>query len=403
MQFECGICFDNHPVSSFRFLKCGHGFCAESINRHADTACNKNNGTTNNRRRDAFRPPCPTCREPFDPGDTHPIYLQVINSSGSDDADPSPDKACPAHSISLQVRSLTGPLDNLGRESDASSVHGFEQNLRSVMKWMEGPCGLQPLVAAFADFLHRLQSLFVTIAAKEAESHRLREQLHLKIAELEQMQKKRDAAENVAHQALETAEKAHEEILALNGRLKDREGEVKSLEHRLEGKSKESQKYLSHIHSHKEKAKRQQDKIAKLQQELQEVKDELDAHRNIKQEIFEPRQEPNLYPTEDTQDSLIALDPDHTFVDPDDELEYLDPPSAPPAFFPQAPLPPPDPRSPARPMFGTDWNLPSQKDTKKRKLAPTTAAGTAPFPISVDGKGRIKGTVQLGPRQRMSR
>lgn len=85
------------------------------------------------------------------------------------------------------------------------------------------------------------------------------------------------------------------------------------------------------------------------------------------------------------------------------DLGFLDPESSqplPPLFPTPRPQPSiPAPATPQRPIFGTDWNL--KPPEKRRRIAPADNRPSTSFPIAVDEKGRPKGAVQLGSRQKL--
>ncbi|KZT07328.1 uncharacterized protein LAESUDRAFT_651887 [Laetiporus sulphureus 93-53] len=345
MRLHCSICQEHHPLELFRFLPCGHGFCIDSLQRYTASE----------------RKPCPTCRQPFRIRDAHAIYIESFDT----------DPHAPPTQLLNEESTLPYTDDVLRQASYAKEIAALRKDLRA------------------AD------------AAKN------------------RMHQEKDQAQRLASQAVDTADQARREVVILRGEkdaLKKRiDVQARDLGEQLAEKTRDRTNLCDMIVAHKEKEAKQKAKIAVLRQELAELQStRKPSHQATpRTPIQYPKSSWQSFDRLDFEDGdldVLAASPSpqslqvvSTSYNSDSELDYGNPEREPiPALFP-VPTNLPEPPAPQRPTFPTDWSLrpPERRGKRKRVESSENPFGNPPtFPIALDERGRPKGAVQLGPRQK---
>ncbi|EED85584.1 predicted protein [Postia placenta Mad-698-R] len=346
MRAHCSICQDSHLLQEFRFLPCGHGFCLPSLEHYVQQHTRK---------------PCPICRVFFRLSDVLAVFIE-----GDPDA----------------PRSQAAPA------SDAANDPPYPA---AVLRQ-----------AAQKEQLTALQS---DLRAAGTEKDALRQDA--------------EHARCLASSAVDTADKARHELVGAREeaeRLR-RRVEAQGRQHReqLAAKAKEARGLWDTVLAHKDKEAKQKAKIAALRQQVGEHEATIGllrsraiaparrarwrgSERSTPTPAFNPDEDLEILDAYPTQDNTPLTD-----TTSNSDLGFLDPDSSrplPPLFPTPCSQPSfPAPATPQRPIFGTDWNL--KPPEKRRRVVSADTRPSTSFPIAVDEKGRPKGAVQLGSRQKL--
>ncbi|KAI0923636.1 hypothetical protein AcW1_006532 [Taiwanofungus camphoratus] len=406
---HCSICQEYHQITSFRFLPCGHGFCAASIEQYATTM--------------RVKKPCPICRERFILKDAHPIYIEVAHSDTLSSQPRSAEEplleALYSRVILKQAVYAGEQIKCIGAASSTQAVQRAAQEISKVVEGLDRePCTVEALLSTIGDYLHRIAPIFTTVSEQERELASLKGTLCTKEAEGKRMNKEVEKAQHLTLEALDTADRARHELVKAreeNDKLQRRmNAQAREYGEQLTTHSEEMSVLHNALQAHKAKESKQKAKIQSLRQRLKDHEDTIDSLRQSASRTpvltRGPRRQtsrptPSLPHGEDSDVLDIYPTEEGTVIGSDCDLEYLDPePLRPlPALFPALSNVLLPPGTPQRPKFDTDWNLkpPQNRGKRKRTVSLENNASASSFPIALDSKGRAKGTVQLGSRRRL--
>ncbi|PCH36285.1 hypothetical protein WOLCODRAFT_28448 [Wolfiporia cocos MD-104 SS10] len=278
------------------------------------------------------------------------------------------------------------------------------------------------MLLAIADFWQRVAPLFAAVSSQKDEIATLRNNLRAVKEERARVGQDYREAKQLACKAIETADRARHKVIALreeNDKLK-RQMEAQRQEHvkQLAEEASEKTSLRDTILAHKHKEAKQKAKIEALRKELAEHgltisslrqsvtrmqscsgSSQSQSHSQISTAMPDSQisrfREPYSGAGEDNElilDSQSQVDVDDLYAEPEPEPEL---PHTARVSAPQS-----QSAMPQRPIFGADWNLPPERTKRKRTASVDHRPREAAFPIALDGKGRPKGIVQLGSRQR---
>ncbi|KAH9911288.1 uncharacterized protein B0H18DRAFT_379366 [Fomitopsis serialis] len=402
----CSICWDNHPLSAFRFLPCGHGICVEVL-RHLRPASGP---------RVRARYECPMCREPFHSGIS--IYIEsrdpASDASQADGNGEAPSQRSYSPAVLKQATYVKEKFDKIGPDSKPESVVRSAKELGKVVNGMEeGDCAVKALLSSIALLLERLTSVFVTLALQKNNVSSLqcalqtaREENRRLRSEVQEAEKNADGVIKTAQAASEQLGDAMKEIEQLKGELRDRK---KKHAAQLTEKVDETAGLYKTLHAHKAKETKQAERIRDLKKQLATAQ-EVATHNRNRLVLETPASSRTNTRHMESLRRPVSFEGNADLWDDDTEplLSRLDLDDAdePPPLPPLLPTPPddvPERLHPLQSNFTSDWNLelPVSKTKRKRTLSGLDPEPSRkPFPIMLDNKGRPKGPVQLGSRQR---
>ncbi|KAH9930368.1 uncharacterized protein B0H18DRAFT_1117048 [Fomitopsis serialis] len=385
-------------------LLIGHGFCADSFQRLRSASGPGVRG----------RYECPMCREPFHSGIS--IYIDLrdpasdASQANGDGEGPSQRSYSPA--VLKQATYVKEKFDKIGPDSKPESVVRSAKELGKVVNGMEeGDCAVKALLSSIALLLERLTSVFVTLDSQKNNVSSLqralqaaREENQRLHSEVQEAQKNADGVIKTAQAASEQLGDAMKEIEQLKGELRDRK---KKHAAQLTEKVDETAGLYKTLHAHKAKETKQAERIRDLKKQLATAQEVATNSRNRLVLETPVSSRTNTRHMESLR-RPVSFEGDADIWDDTEPLSRLDPDDAddPAPLPPLLPTPPDDAPErflPLQSNFTSDWNLnlPMSKTKRKRTLSGLDPEPSRkPFPIMLDNKGRPKGPVQLGSRQR---
>ncbi|KAG6910914.1 hypothetical protein DXG01_006597 [Tephrocybe rancida] len=353
-MLKCPICLELKPPKEFKFFPCGHGFCAASC---VDELLAR--GTS--------RAPikCPYCREFLRRGDAHKIYLDI---------------ASPQEEQTMVTETLTDGLSRMDKDAKAISVTTAEKKLRKFAETLDSSkSNVLDLIQAVQDFKDRIIPVFKKAEEQSREIEALKARLescqanlvfsasHIGPLEAERDQTRAELLGTIIERdtAINFAKQATEETVQLREELKRATAQETFLQ---ESRSL----YKMQILAHKDAERKQIEKIDSLKRRLAIAQQEAEHEREARLEVDLDSQTPLTQRSSKRKASSPSRPPSSTDT------------SSKVAFFEAMP----------RPRFGTDWNLPSPLDLKKRKPLNSSKSTC----LKLDGHGRPIGSVQIGSK-----
>ncbi|OBZ73656.1 hypothetical protein A0H81_06275 [Grifola frondosa] len=393
MRYLCTICQENHALTTFRFLLCGHGFCSDCIQTVL-----------------------------FHFPDAHPVFIDSSESSSQLQPTHHEDEGRqPPFSRTLltQMQHAATEITNMDSQCSVESVQKAAREIQNVAEGLDGHAAdLKALMHAITKFWRNMAPLFTTISGQKLELASLGTALRGAQGERARAVADTEKAQRLAKEAIDTAEKAGEQTMAMrdeNRRLVHKmEGDAKHLNEQLASQKDEIQDLKNTLLAHKAKEAKQRTKITDLREQVRQKEADIDrlrrtstfgrsAGHNIPSSslrVYSSSQ--RREPPELEQDGSLTLDSDSEL-----ELENIVPAPAPrassPAVLPMLPesLQEPLPQGRSH-MFPGDWDARALGGVKRKRVSIDRNPGTTTFPLALDSKGRLKGTAQLGSRHKIN-
>ncbi|CCM02676.1 uncharacterized protein FIBRA_04781 [Fibroporia radiculosa] len=304
----------------------------------------------------------------------------------------------------------------LSPKSSAENLRSAGHAIQQVVDGLHRePCALETLLVSVAEFFQRVAPVFASAIIQREEIVTVRRGLN-QLREINQhLREDGEKTERLMQRALEAADQARKEVVSLrerNDQLKQHiETSKKEFLTQVSEKSKEADGLRSMMIAHKDKAVRQKAKIAELRQQVAVNITTINDLTRLAVKPSVSSQSPHwtghsrrASGQEDLKASIFEPDDTYEFGNSEANThstsDYLE--SGPSTQQP-ALLPSPSSRSSPKivtpqKMFQSDWNF-RQYDNKKRKRMSSEDRSKV-GPIALDSNGRVKGTVQLGPRQK---
>ncbi|KAH9995497.1 hypothetical protein BJV77DRAFT_222342 [Russula vinacea] len=379
-DLDCPICLNSFTFEHIRSLPCGHTYCSSCVEKLIDEALDEAT--------------CPECRYEFEFDDVRRLFikpsakhiarrLQKLNAESSSQSVKTAADVI-EHVATIQCKEAQEIIWKAVREFWLRLVTDFEQ----MDQCREEKSSLEQRMEVLEEFRGRCSRLQLEVERQRSQAQQYANRLEGKSREIERLTtalrnvdddvKQERERQDVLIARLRASEVKHRaQVKQLKMELKSREGEAATRSLQLEEESliiepgeayNEARSHRLGVYNednpHSKRRKSSPERSTPADDNLSSA-DELSDHHCTSKFATSPPELQNQHQERTAPTHQSAL-PDSDVVQP----------------------------SPQRPKFGSDWNIPRQR--QRRKL---TGKSALPFPL--DAQGRQKGLLKLGSRVRM--